>query len=118
MQITTYRPTETSIITIPNATTPQEVIERVREASATTADIQRFLRAVGEHLTPADMRVVEYALARACHRENRDLTIKQLALLAETTVERVLHHLKMLEIPFAHRVTCDEATRVMLRIAD
>lgn len=120
MQITTYQAqtTVTEIVTLQNARTPAECIERVLDGSATTTDCERFAAALGDKITKREQNALKYAYARARYRECRDLTIEQCALIAETTVERVHHHLRYLGIALRDHVTTDDATRVMMRIAD
>lgn len=127
MQVTTYQPAqnlpavmvETVIdtISIPNARTLDELFGAIREAAATTTDIARFLKKLGKHLTKSDLKVVEYALARAYYREHRRMTVRQVALVAHQRVDQILNHMRFLRIDLgSETMTNDQASRIMSRL--
>lgn len=95
-----------------------EIIDRVRDASASVADVGRFLRVLGSRLDKSDLLVVEYALARARYREGYDLTVRQLALLAEMSIEKVRKYLRRLQIAAGDKVTNMQASTMLSAVAD
>lgn len=105
-------------ITISNARSQDERFKRVAEASASTYDCYLLIRHVGKHLTKKELHMVEYALARAKYRENRDLTLRECALLAQQTVAQVQHSLRYLGHQVTEYLSADLATRVMMRNAN
>lgn len=109
---------EFEMITIKNSRSLDELFERVAEASATTRDCYLLIKRVGKHLTKKELHMVEYALARAKYRENRDLTLRECALLAQQTVAQVQHSLRYLGHQVTEYLSADLATRVMMRNAN
>lgn len=124
MQITTYRPNAVvtaapamiETITLPNARSLNELFEVIAEGSATTTDILRFVRKLGDHLTKDEWAMVEYATARAFHRENRPLSVRQVVLLTSMTAKMVINHMRQLKIQLVDDLmSANDATRVMFR---
>lgn len=99
-----------------------ELIDRIREASASIADIGVFLKVLGPKLDKKqDLPVVEYALARAYHREGRSLTVRQVAVLGttralKTTEEQVRNHMRFLGIKLGDVMSNMDATRILCRL--
>jgi hypothetical protein len=99
-----------------------EIIDRIREASASIADISRFVRVLGPQLDKKqDLPVVEYALARAYYREGRSLSVRQVSLLGtsthlKTSVEQVYKHMKFLGIAIGEVMTNADASRILCRL--
>ena len=101
-----------------------EIIDRIRDASASVADIGRFLKVLGAKLDKkTDLPVVEYALARAYYREGRNLTVRQVALLAtssalKTTEKQIRAHMRFLGVMVADFMSNDDASRILCRITE
>lgn len=108
----------TDSVKIAPARTPGELIERIRYASASIADISLFLRRLGSKLDKTDLRVVEYALARAYYREMRPMTVRQIAVASRQTTKQILNHMKWLGIQARDVLTNDEASRVFSRLME
>lgn len=133
MQVTTYT-TATAISTevesyviekieIRNSQSIEELFERVQEGSATTYDIRVMLLRVGKHLTASELRTVEYALARARHREGYPLTVRQIALLGttsalRTTEKQVRKHMQFLGVKLSDMVSNLDANRILCRLPE
>lgn len=105
-------------VKVPRARTPGELIERIRYASASVADIALFLKRLGSKLDKTDLQVVEYALARAYYREMRPMTVRQIAVASRQTVKQILNHMKWLNIQVRDVLTNDEASRIMSRLME
>jgi hypothetical protein len=119
MQITVYKAPVTTTVYVQPARNGAEIIDRIRDASASVADIRRFLRVLGDKLTRDDFPVVSYALARARYREGGNLDIQQLALLCELSVAKAKHYLrKVRKSDHCDNITPIEASAVMSSIAD
>ena len=128
MQVTTYAAPTTALATveygqietiqIPNSRNFDELIQRIGEASATTHDVRVFLKKLGKQLDKRELRMVEYALARANYRENRTVSLREVSLLASQSIAQVTNHLLQLGISMKERFSADEATRVLCRAMD
>lgn len=107
-------------VQVRDAKTGAEIIERIRDASASVHDIGVFLRRLGPKLDKNDLRVVEYALARARFREGYALTIRQLQILCETDLKSITHYLRKLfpNFSFASMVSQEQACAVMTNIVE
>lgn len=107
-------------VQVRDAKTGAEIIERIRDASASVHDIGVFLRRLGPKLDKSDLRVVEYALARARFREGYALTVRQLQILCETDLKSVTHYLRKLfpNFSFASMVSQEQACAVMTNIVE
>ena len=101
-----------------------EIVDRIREASASVADIARFLKVLGPKLDKEqDLPVVEYALARAYYREGRSLTVRQVAVLGtstalKTTEKQVLSHMRFLGIAIDNAMSNLDASRILCRLKE
>lgn len=100
-----------------------QIIDRIRYATASVADIRAFLRVLGARLNKTDLRVVAYALARARFREGDNLTIEQVAMLLGTNAEHVKRYAYRLRVGIREGegggiVTNNDAARIMCAYAD
>lgn len=98
-----------------------ELIDRIREASASIRDIMLFLKVMRKHLIKSDMPTIEYALARAYYREGRSLTVRQVSLLGttsalKTSVEQVRNHMRFLGIALGDTMSNLDASRILCRL--
>jgi CRISPR/Cas system-associated endonuclease Cas1 len=103
---------------VKRARSKSEVIDRIRDASACVADIRWFIADLGHALSKPDLRVVEYALARAYYREGRSLTVRQIALLANQSVKQILNHIKMCGLQLRDAMSNDDASRILCRAVE
>jgi hypothetical protein len=121
MQITTYTAKNDAlfdVVTLQNASNINQLFERVLTASATTRDVALFVARIGDKLTRSELKTVAYANARARYRENRDLSLDDLIMLAHVSRKQVMQHLRMLRLAAQERFTANEVSRVLCRIAD
>ena len=116
LTVTTVAPLER--VFIKSEVNPVTLKQRIREASASVADVGVYLRKFGASLKAQDLRVAEYALARARYRENLDVTLRQLSLLAEQSVEQIANHMRMIGMSARSVFSSNDATRIMCRVMD
>lgn len=95
-----------------------EIIDRIREASASVSDIGLFLKVLGPKLNATDLKVVDYALARARYRENLDLSLHHVAVLADMSIDKVRKYYKRLQVQVRDRVSNRDVSRLLSAIAD
>lgn len=83
-------------------------------ATATIEEIQVFAaKTPVSCLTKRDNKLLQYAYARAVYRAGFDLTVEQVALLAETSVDKVLHYAQKLKIRCDEMLTNNAVSRIM-----
>lgn len=106
------------VVFIKSARTNAELLERITEASASVADVGRYLRANAKTLDAHALRVVSYALARARYRENFALTIEQVAILTRMSVAKVRKYYKRLQIQIGEMIANNQVSALMTAVAD
>ena len=84
----------TTAITVTSATV--KLPDAITFAYATRDEAFRFLHGNHDRLTSDQKKLAQYAYVRASYREGRGLFVDQLAVLAETSVERIAHFAKKL----------------------
>lgn len=120
--LVTYAAPKSCAVSVKPARSGAEIIERIRDASASIADITMFLVRLGPKLDKKqDLPVVEYALARAYYREGRSLSVRQVALLGTTTqlktsVAQVQNHMRYLGIAAGEVMSNLDASRILCRL--
>ena len=121
MQITTYTaPVVLSQIThTAPARSGAEIIDRVRTATASVSEIRLFMQRLGPNLDKNDLQVVGYALARARYRAGDTLSIEQLAMLGEVTLENAKCYLRKFNASAdLERISQMDVNRVLFNIMD
>lgn len=87
----------TAIITV--STTTSELTDAISGAYASRSEIIEFLHGVrqaGLRLDADAQKAVKYALARDAYRSGDNMQVRDLAILAHTTVEKIQHFVKKL----------------------
>jgi hypothetical protein len=93
--------------------------EKIDEASATTAEVQIYVRASKVKLEGEVLKKVQYAFARACYREERPLTLMQLCCLLDLSQTKTVHYLKRISRTARFNVVShDDASKVMSMVAE
>lgn len=92
------------------------ITKAVREGFASVIECKVFARHFAGD--DAQMSFARYAYARAMFREEKSLTVAQVAMLAEVSLERVMHYCARLSIGVLDVISTNDASRVMMRIAD
>lgn len=97
-QITVYSPAPVVASNVNRARSKNEIIDRIRNATAAVADIYLFLRELGHVLDKSDLRVVQYALARGLYREGKPMSLSSVSVLARMSEKKCLEYYRRLQI--------------------
>lgn len=85
----------TQIVTINTVEIPDSIAFAYADRSEIIAFMQGVIRAKTK-LTSEQLRVVNYARARHAFRHGENMYLRDLAVLADTSVERIQHFVKKL----------------------
>lgn len=85
----------TQIVTINTVEIPDSIAFAYADRSEIIEFMQGVIRAK-KKLTPEQFRIVNYASARHAFRHGENMYLRDLAALAETSIERIQHFVKKL----------------------
>lgn len=73
-----------------------ELPESIAYAYASKEEIVGFVKEHLDEISDSQLRCAGYAYARALYRDGEMLSVRQLSILAETTVEKIQHFVRRL----------------------
>lgn len=90
----------------------------IEDACASSRMIGIYLQHRGDKLSKVELRMVEYALARAYMREEKRLTLSMVALLAQQSMAQIKSHIAYLGLKIDNTMSTNDASRILCRLME